>query len=79
MDPYMLSQAPAVPSAFPTGPSPSPLDAAYDFGALAEDRQDAREAAALQHSSASGTQLQVQMGICLHHYHMLSAGYPRDL
>lgn len=52
----MLSQAPAAPPAFPKGPSPSPLDSAYDFGALAEDRQDARQAAAVHSSPASGMQ-----------------------
>lgn len=52
----MLSQAPAAPSAFPSGPSPSPLDSAYDFGALAEDRQDAAQAAAVHPAPASGTQ-----------------------
>ncbi|KAL3140229.1 hypothetical protein ABBQ38_004504 [Trebouxia sp. C0009 RCD-2024] len=52
-DPNMLSQAPVAPPAFPLGPSPSPLDSAYDFGALAEDRQDARQAAAVHSSPAS--------------------------
>lgn len=52
----MLSQAPVAPPAFPLGPSPSPLDSAYDFGALAEDRQDARQAAAVHSSPASGMQ-----------------------
>ena len=56
MDPHMLTQPPAAPPAFSSGPSPSPLDSAYDFGALAEDRQEARQAAAMQHATASGTQ-----------------------
>lgn len=56
MDPYMLTQASAAPPAAHSGPSPSPLDFAYDFGALAQDRQEARQATAMEHATASGTQ-----------------------
>lgn len=56
MDPYMLTQASAALPAAHSGPSPSPLDFAYDFGALAQDRQEARQASAMEHATASGTQ-----------------------
>ena len=35
-------------------PSPSPLDSAYDFGALATDRQDRGHVAEPSHSSTAG-------------------------
>lgn len=54
MDPHMLTQASAAPPAGHSGPSPSPLDFAYDFGALAQDRQEARQATAVEHATASG-------------------------
>lgn len=50
----MLTQASAAPPAAHSGPSPSPLDFAYDFGALAQDRQEARQATAVEHATASG-------------------------
>lgn len=62
----MLTQPPAALPASSSGPSPSPLDSAYDFGALAEDRQEARQAAAMQHANASGTKPPT-VNICMSH------------
>ena len=52
-DPYLLTQA-AVPRSAATGPSPSPLDSAYDFGSLAGDRQEAAQAGTASHTNTAG-------------------------
>ena len=52
----------------PAGPSPSPLDSAYDFGALAEDRRAAgHEPSTLpaEHSGKASNVLQKHVRYCI--------------